>query len=67
MRSLAGTVKAAVELFPELYQQHEEVCKKLTRVRKALRSEAKKKRREEYYDTMPVIEVDKQINQLLNN
>jgi hypothetical protein len=67
MRSLAGTVKAAAESFPELYQQHEEVCKELTRVRKALRSEAKKKKREEYYDTMPVIEVDKQIDQLLNN
>jgi hypothetical protein len=62
MRSLAGTVKAAGRPYPELYRQHNEVCKK----RKALRDEAKKKRREEYYDTMPKIEVDKQIDQLLN-
>jgi hypothetical protein len=66
MRSLAGTVKAAERPYPELYRQHNEVCKKLTRVRKALRDKAKKKRREEYYDIMPKIEVNKQIDQLLN-
>lgn len=67
MRSLAGTVKAAERTYPELYRQHNEVRKKLTRVRKALRDEAKKKRkREDYYDTMAKIEVDKQIGQLLN-
>ena len=66
MRSLAGTVKAAEGPYPELYRQHNEVCRKLTRVRKAFRDEAKKKRREEYYDTMPKNEVDKQIDQLLN-
>jgi hypothetical protein len=66
MRSLTGTVKAAERTYPGLYQQHNEVCKKLTRVRKALRQEAKTKRREEYYDTMPRIEVDKQIDQLLD-
>jgi seryl-tRNA synthetase len=62
MRSLAGIVKAAKKPYPKLYRQHNEVCKK----RKALRDEAKKKSREEYYDTMPKIEVDKQIDQLLN-
>jgi hypothetical protein len=66
MRSLVGTVRAAEGTYPELYRQHNEVCKKLTRVRKALRDETKEKRRKEYYDIMPKIEVDKQIDQFLN-
>ena len=72
MQSLAGTVQAAAGLYPELYRKHDEVCKRLTRVKKALRDEAKKKkgrrrrRREEYYDIVPKIEVDKQVDQLLD-
>jgi len=50
----------------ELYRQHDEICKRLTRVRRVLRDEAKKKGREEYYDSMPKIEVDKHINRLLD-
>ena len=67
MRSLAGTVEAAEDLYPELYQQHEEVCKRLEKVRRTFRQEAKQKMREEYYRTMPTIEVNKQIDQLLGN
>ena len=37
MRSLAGTVEAAKDLYPELCQQHEEVCKRLEKVRRTLR------------------------------
>ena len=68
MLSLTGTALTAAGSYPELYRQHEEVHKNLTRVKKTLRDEGKKRRkREEYYDTTPVIEVDKQINQLLND
>jgi hypothetical protein len=58
MQPLAGAVQAAVGPYPELYRQHDEVCKRLTRVRKVFRDEAKKKEEEkEYFDTMPKIEV----------
>jgi hypothetical protein len=67
MRSLAGTIEAAQDQYPELYWKHDEVCKKLEKVRRTLRQEAKQKMREEYYDTMPINEVDKQIDQLVDN
>jgi hypothetical protein len=71
MQSLAGTIQAAAGPYPELHRKHNEVCKRPTRVRKALRDEAKEKkkrrrrrrRREVYYDIMPKIEVDKQVDQ----
>jgi hypothetical protein len=44
VQSLVGTVQAAAGLYPELYRKHDEVCKRLTRV-KVLRDEAKKKGR----------------------
>jgi hypothetical protein len=75
VQSLVGTVQAAAGLYPELYRKHDEVCKRLTRVRKVLRDEAKKKgrrrkkkrrkrrkRREGYYDIVLKIEVDKQVD-----
>jgi hypothetical protein len=64
MRSLAGTVKAAKNLYPELYQQHDKVCKNLQSVRKKLRTDAKAKMKDTYWNNMPVIEVDKQIKML---
>ena len=67
MRLLAGTIEAAREQYPELYRRHGEVCKMLEKVRRIFRQEAKEEMREEYYDTMPTIEVDKQIDQLLGN
>lgn len=36
-------------------------------MRRTLRQDAKERMREEYYDNMPTIEVDKQIDQLLDN
>ena len=62
MQSLAGTVEVTPEQYPELYRKHDEACKKLEKVRRSLRQEAKEKMREEYYDTMPTIEVDEQID-----
>jgi hypothetical protein len=67
IRSLAGTIEAAQELYPELHLQHAKVIKRLHKERKALRKKAKEEMKEEYHDTMPTIEVDKQIDQLLDN
>jgi len=67
MRSLAGTVEAAKDLYPEVYQQYQEVCNMQQKVRRTLRQTTKQRIREEYYNTMPTAEVDKQIDQLLSN
>ena len=37
MRSLAGTVEAAKDLYPEVYQQYQEVCNMQQKVRRTLR------------------------------
>jgi Protein of unknown function (DUF3435) len=65
MRSLAGTIEAAKDLHPELYEKHGQVCRKLQRARKSLMIEAKREMKEKYFDNMPVAEVDKQIDRLL--
>ncbi|OXV07294.1 hypothetical protein Egran_04941, partial [Elaphomyces granulatus] len=62
MRSLAGTIQNA---FPELYQRHNEVSKKLTKLRKVLRDDTRQKARKDYFLMAPVLEVDRQIQQLL--
>jgi len=67
MRSLAGTVEAAKDLYPEVYQQREEVRKMQQKVRRTLRQTTKQRIREEYYNSMPTAEVNKQIDQLLSN
>ena len=67
MRSLAGTVEAAKDLYPEVYQQYQEVCNMQQKVRRTLRQTTKQRIRKEYYNTMPTAEVDKQIDQLLSN
>jgi hypothetical protein len=67
MRSLAGTIEAAKDVLPELYQKHEQVCKRLHRARKSLHQEAKETMRYEYYESMPVVEVDEQIDRLLGD
>jgi hypothetical protein len=59
---LAGTVEVAQEQYPELYGKHDEICKRPKKLRRSLRQEAKEKMGDEYYDTMPAIEVDKQID-----
>jgi hypothetical protein len=76
MQSLAGTCPSSCKAVSGALPEAHEVCKRLTRVRKALRDEAKKekgrrrrrrrRRRDEYYDIMPKIEVDKQVDQLLD-
>jgi hypothetical protein len=65
MRSLAGTKRKAQELLPHLYQRHEAVSKKLSQLRKTLASDTQETTRKDYFHNAPVLEVDRQIKQLL--
>jgi hypothetical protein len=64
-RNLYGTLKKAGHADPDPYRAHEAVVKELARVRAVYRREEKVKFREDYFDTMPGVEIDKQIDQLL--
>jgi len=65
IRALYGTLKKAKHTDPDRYQAHEAVVKELARVRAVHRREKKVEFREDYFDTMPGVEIDKQIDQLL--
>ena len=65
IRALYGTLKKAEHADPDRYQEHEAVVKELARVRPVYRREKKVEFREDYFDTMPGVEIDKQIDQLL--
>lgn len=65
MRSLAGTVAKARESFPHLHERHEAVKKELSQVRKNLTKDTRETARKEYFHNEPVLEVDRQIKQLL--
>jgi hypothetical protein len=65
MRALAGTVKKARQSFAHLFNLHKEIKKKLSQARKATAKHAREDARKEYFHCAPVLEVDKQIKQLL--
>lgn len=65
MRSLAGTIKNAREPFPHLYQRHEAVKKDLAKLRKTLATGTRETARKDYFQNAPILEIDRQINQLL--
>lgn len=65
MRSLSGTVKNAREPFPHLYQRHEAVKKNLAKLRKTLATDTRETARKDHFQNAPVLEVDRQIKQLL--
>lgn len=65
MRSLAGTIKNARQLFPHLYQNHENIKKEIAKRRKRLATDTRKAAREDHFQNAPVLEVDRQIKQLL--
>jgi hypothetical protein len=65
MRALYGTLKKAKHADPDRYREHETVVKELVRVRAVCRRERKAEFRQDYFETMPVAEIDKQIDQLL--
>jgi hypothetical protein len=65
MRSLVGTFKNTKQIYPDLYWKHVEVNRTLMRVREIFLDVALAKVREDYFENAPVIEIDKQIKQLL--
>jgi hypothetical protein len=67
MRPLAGTVQNAWEPFPNLYHRHDEVKKNLAKLIKTLVDGAKQMIRKDYFHNAPVLEIDRQIEQLLGD
>jgi Protein of unknown function (DUF3435) len=65
IRALYGTFKKAKHADPDRYREHEAAVKKLARVRAVHRRERKAGFRQDYFEIMPVLEIDKQIDQLL--
>ncbi|KAJ5771487.1 uncharacterized protein N7511_003538 [Penicillium nucicola] len=65
MRSVAGTIKNARDTFPHLFQRHETVKKDLAKLRKTLAIETRETARKAYFNNAPVLEVDRQIKQML--
>jgi Protein of unknown function (DUF3435) len=65
IRALYGTLKKAKHADPDRYREHETAVKELARVRAIHRRERKAEFRQDYFETMPVAEIDKQIDQLL--
>ncbi|EKV17642.1 hypothetical protein PDIP_30550 [Penicillium digitatum Pd1] len=65
MRSVAGTIKNARDTFPHLFQRHETVKKDLGKLRKTSAIETRETARKDYFNNAPVLEVDRQIKQML--
>src|SRR3954449_9013343 len=61
IRTLYGTLKKAKHADRDRYREHETVVKELARVRAIHRRERKAEFRQDYFETMPVEEIDKQI------
>ena len=66
MQSLSGTIKNAWELFPHLYQRHKVVKKNLAKLWKILATDTWETARKDHFQNAPVLEVDRQIKQLLS-
>jgi hypothetical protein len=58
-------VKNAQRLFPQLYQRHEAVSREMTKLHKTLATDTREPARKDYFSNAPVLEVDRQIKQLL--
>jgi hypothetical protein len=65
IRALHGTLQKAKHADPDRYREHEAVVRELTRVRAVYRREKKVEFKEDYFNTMPGVDIDKQIDQLL--
>ncbi|KAJ5649238.1 uncharacterized protein N7484_002961 [Penicillium longicatenatum] len=65
MISLAGSIKNTREPFPHLYQKHENVTKDISKLRKRLATDTREAARKDHFQNAPVLEVDRQIKQLL--
>ncbi|KAI9750745.1 MAG: hypothetical protein M1815_001603 [Lichina confinis] len=64
MRQLYGSVANAKSKDEILARRHIEVVKELAKVRASLRRESYINAKEDYHDTMPTLELEKQISQL---
>ena len=58
IRALYGTLKKAKDADPDRYREHETLIKELARVRAIHRRERKAEFRQDYFETMPVEEID---------
>lgn len=67
MRSLAGTIKNARKSFPHLYRKHEDVKKEIAKLRKRLATDTREAARRDHFQNAPVLEIDRQIKQLLGS
>ncbi|KAJ6021273.1 hypothetical protein N7540_006777 [Penicillium herquei] len=65
MISLAGSMKNARTPYPHLYQRHENVKKEIAKLRKKLATDTRETARKDHFQNAPVLEVDRQIKQLL--
>ncbi|KAI9727203.1 MAG: hypothetical protein M1834_008511 [Cirrosporium novae-zelandiae] len=63
MRSMRNFVRNATDT--DQYRRHAEIDKEIKKVRNAYHREEEAKAKKDYYQTMPVIEIDKQIDQML--
>ncbi|EED12255.1 hypothetical protein TSTA_003170 [Talaromyces stipitatus ATCC 10500] len=66
LRSLAGTKREAQETYPHLYQRQESISKELSQLRKTLAKDTKETTRKDYFYNASILEVDRQIKQLLS-
>jgi hypothetical protein len=58
-------IKNARNPFPRLYQKHENVKKEITKLRKRFATDTREAARKDHFQDAPVLEVDRQIKQLL--
>lgn len=65
MQARTSTVKKAHHSFPHLFNLHEETKKKLSQAQKSTVKHTREDTRKEYFHCAPVLEVNKQIKQLL--
>jgi hypothetical protein len=67
IRSLAGTVKNARISFLYLYQRYKDVKKEIAKLRKRLSTDIWEAARKDYFQNAPILDIDRQIRQLLGS
>lgn len=67
MRSAHGSVEEAQRVESDLSEGHRQICRELERTRRILRRQEKTTARAQYYDTMPTLELEKQVKPLREN
>jgi hypothetical protein len=62
MRALYGTLKKAKSLDPNRFKEYKVVVREFTRVRAIYRRKKKVKFKENYFEIIPGVEINKQID-----